>query len=281
MLTDWRARTSRGCAAIAAGLAASLVAFAPPSTAQEVRGLDAESNARPALPDIDRQFIEYAQANPEDYAGIDALSQKLFGTRYYVLLPGEKEEVTGKQAAAKKAFIDRTSDDKYGILSLPVDTFGITVARSTVSTGVYVTGSVTFKSTYAGQEAPHDVASLQFAAPSCITLSNHGIGTSSTSGATTNVGYLSDANVANKAPIWRINDHTVGFSNQAHRSSAYVLLRKSGCSGSQSISAAHRYEHNKNGSLASISASWGRLSLGYSGSPQTLQKSSSVMNFTM
>ena len=233
-----------------------------------------------ALPAKDAQFIEFAQAHSDDPAVIDRLSQKLFGTRYYVVLDGETIQRTGTDAA--KVIREREATPVITPLAdLPSDTFTITIGQSAISSGVYVTGSVIFKSTYAGQAAPADVASLQFSAPACITLNNHQINTYNQAGTSTNLGYLYNANVASKSPIWKINDSTSGFSNQAHRSAAYVLLQRNSCSGSQPISAAYRYEHNQGGSLGSISANFGFLSIGYSGAVFKIQKSSSVLNFNM
>ena len=94
------------------------------------------------------------------------------------------------------------------------------------------------------------------------------------------MGFLSDANVGAKAPIWKVNDFMSGFVMQAKNITASVVLKKSGCSGSQSVQSAWRYEANQSGTLSSISAGFGILSVSYSGSTLSVQKSSSVMNFS-
>lgn len=264
-----------GIAALMAGLG---IAAAPASAVPEQTS---EIAAAPvaALSPSDQQFIEFVEANPGDYAAHDRLAQKLFGSRVYVKFEGAKKEVTG-DVASRLIAQSQTSEvaplGDVGIASLPIDTFTPTISRSAISSGMWVAGHTTFRNDWAGQASPHDVGSLQFSAPGCVVLANHAIATSPLGG----LGYLHSANVTAKSPVWRINDHMNGFVMQAKNVTASVVLQKSGCSGSQSISAAWRYEANQVGSITSISASFGSLSIGYSGSPLKIQKSSSVLNFT-
>lgn len=226
--------------------------------------------------DLSQELIEIIESNPTDYAGIDMISRELTGQHYWVKLPGLAGEVTGTEATN---ILATTNNQKTPRANLPIDTFSIAIGRATVASGVYVTGSVIFKSTYAGQAAPFDYSSLQFNIPDCMSLTGHSIKTYSGTGALTGLGFLSNANLANDAPIWRIDDKVSGFTNLAHRSAASVLVSKSGCSGASTVQAAYIYEHNQVGTVSSVSASFGILSLVYSNTPLKLKKSSSVMTW--
>lgn len=241
----------------------------------------ATSPAKPTVPDVsvdqdrdelsesDKEFIEFVESHPGEYAAQDQLAQELFGSRLYVQFEGLEREVTGERASV-------IVDDTKTMGGLPPDIFAASISRSSISSGMWVGGHTTFRSDWAGQAAPYDVGSLQFSAPSCVTLNSHAIATSPRS----SLGFLSDANVGAKSPIWKVNDYMSGFVMQAKNITASVVLKKSGCSGSQSISSAWRYEANQSGSLSSISAGFGFLSISYSGSTLSVQKSSSVMNFS-
>ena len=231
--------------------------------------------AEPVSPD--QELINFINSDPTDVAAIDVMSMSLIGEHYWVKLPNYSRELTGTEAAVllASAIPQRTPR-----AALPSDTFSITVGRATVTNGFYVTGTVIFKSTYAGQAPPLDYSSLQFNIPSCMVLSGHTINTSSGTGGSTNLGYLSNANLANDAPIWKIQDQVSGFNNLAHRSAASVLLSKSACAGTNTVQAAYLYEHNQSGIVSSTSATFGFLTLNYSSTPMKLQKSSSVMTWT-
>lgn len=237
-----------------------------------------------ALSAKDRVFIHFAETHPGDYAAQDRLAQQLFGNRLYVQFEGLGEEVTGIQAsemiAAAQASPHANPKANAGgeistLSSLPVDVFSVSISRTSITAGMWVAGHTAFRSDWAGQADPHDVGTLQFSAPSCITLNSHAIATSPKVG----LGYLYDAKVSQKTPIWKVNDYMNAFVMQAKNITASVVLKKVSCAGSQSISAAWRYEANQSGSISSISASFGSLNVGYTGAPLTLQKSSSVMNF--
>lgn len=239
--------------------------------------------AKDELTAKDRAFLSYVQAHPEDYAGQDSLAQKLFGSRVYVSFDGEAE-VTGDIASRKIQEANRTAAGDILALapagSLPTDIFTISISRSAISSGMWVGGHTNFRSDWAGQAAPHDVGTLQFQTPACVTLNNHSITTSAGNGAITNLGYLYDAKVTAKSPVFKVNDYMNGFVMQAKNVTASVVLKKSGCSGAQLISAAWKYEANQGGSIGTISAGWGFLSISYGGSTLKLQKSSSVINFS-
>lgn len=224
----------------------------------------------------DQKIIEFIQNHPGEFEAIDRMSLALFGENYWVKLPDLPTEVTGTQA---EAHIESLPSGRATRAALPLDTFVVTVGRASVSGGIYVTGSVVFKLTNAGQSDPDDIGSLQFAIPPCMAPTNHTIRTYSGSGASTGFGYLSNPNLAKDSPIWRISDRTSGFVNQAQRSSASVLLIKSGCSGTSTVQTAYVYEHNQSGLIRSISSSFGRLSVAYDVPTLTLRKSSTVMTF--
>lgn len=225
----------------------------------------------------DEKLIEFIQSHPGEFAAIDKMSLELLGENYWVKLPDLPTEVTGTEAEAQ---IDSRIPIRISRATLPIDTFSVTVGRATVAAGIYITGSVIFKSTYVGQAEPDDIGSLQFAVPGCMALNNHTVRTYSANGSSTGLGYLSNPNLANDAPIWRISDRTSGFVNQAHRSTVSVLLTRSGCSGSKTVQTAFVYEHNQSGVIQSIGSSFGLLSITYSVPTYKLKKSSSVMTFT-
>lgn len=243
---------------------ATLAVASPVAAAQPVTG---DLSAK------DSHFIEFVETHPGEFAAQDQLAQKLFGSRLYVQFEGMEREVTGAKASA---MVDSAGTMASTMGDLPYDIFTNYISRSQISAGMWVGGSTTFRSDWAGQADPYDVGSLQFSAPSCITLNSHAIATSPH----TNLGFLSDANVGAKSPIWKVHDFMNGFVMQAKNITASVILKKVGCSGVQSISSAWRYEANQSGSLSSISAAFGFLSVSYSGSTLSVQKSSSVMNFT-
>ncbi|WP_141658781.1 hypothetical protein [Carbonactinospora thermoautotrophica] len=96
----------------------------------------------------------------------------------------------------------------------------------------------------------------------------------------TRLGYLKSSNLNNKAPIFGVRDHEVGFVSQADHGYMGVTLSKT-CRGAREVAAAFDYEANQGGSVMSVSAGWGGLSVSYSNQGLTLQKGTNPIYWKM
>ncbi|MDY7530053.1 hypothetical protein [Cryobacterium sp. 10C2] len=113
-----------------------------------------------------------------------------------------------------------------------------------------------------------------------LQLSNLDIVTYDTAGNTTSLGSLKDANVINHSPIYNVHDQESGFLNQADSGAALAWLTADNCPLNRyNGQAAFTYDAFEGGSVNSVSASYGALSVSTSGSPLELQKSTQPFAF--
>lgn len=227
------------------------------------------------------EFQAFAVEHPWDFKAQDDLAMKLFGHHVMVALDGSTSATTGTEAAKVLASVHHERLGVIQPMAMPSDLF--TVARSTVDigTGIVAMGSWQFKSSWAGQAAPYDIAALEFSMSSCHRFTNYTAATSSQAGKSTHLGTLRDGGAGSHAPTWNVNDYENGFVSQAYKGAVSVVVTKGSCATSSQVGFQFRYEANQGGGLASVSAGWGILSVSYSGSSLHLQKSTTAGYFAI
>ncbi|WP_420366962.1 hypothetical protein [Curtobacterium sp. L1-20] len=163
---------------------------------------------------------------------------------------------------------------------LPNDTFSVSISKINDDDGWWFNGRWTFRKDFAGQTTPIDVASLQFNIDKCVKLQHESISTWNYDNKDTNLGTLRDGGATTHAPVWNIADRTSGFENLAHYGTASVFLNGLSCPLNHYDGAAEfTYDAIEGGSVGSVSASWGGLSVSTSGTQLELQKSTPPFNF--
>lgn len=224
-------------------------------------------------------LTEYAEQNPRDFVGINALAEKEFGTSIQFSVSNVDGPVDAQTA-------DMLSNQKVlppGMvtpLSVPVDAFGV-VGYWLPTTGRVATymGTWDFRDDYVNGSAPDDFASIMFDwSSNCLIMTNTTWNSYYYDGVRTtdSTMYLKDGGIGG-SPITGLRDATSGFKlNVDHGHMSATVTRKLGCN-AQPFGAQFAYEHNQDGgSAVSVSASFlGGLSIGYSGSPSSMQKSNS------
>lgn len=268
---------------VAAAMIGAFLASAMPS--------QASSNSTSIRDVRNAEIIAYQDAYPDDLVGLDALVRKYTGKSIQVGFSGMKGALNASQAESHlRAWLASEPVSQSGAalavhgsavtpMALPSNTFTAWIVETPLMgppAQARYNGRWDFKDSFAGQSSPVDVAALEFDMPSCMHMINHSVSTFSVTGVNTGLGSLRTANVAAKAPIWNIADRTSGFQNLADRGSAGVTVQKY-CTGSTSVAADFSYEFNQGGSVISVTAGWGFLSVSYSGTHQHLQKGSSII----
>lgn len=224
---------------------------------------------------------QYRAQNPTDIEGLDELVQTLGGT--LDVSTNATGPTTAVKATEAMAAVDSTSTSnteapviETAASNFPTDVFvvSVTSARHPASTVASVSGQWNWRDDFSGQAAPFDLATLGFSS-GCGKISGHGSSTTSLEGDGTDVATLRDSGVSSNAPIWNIDARTSGFVNSADRGTVAVSYDVADCSGS--VQAGFIYEGNQGGSLVSVSAGWGALSVSYSSPGLILQKSSTTI----
>ncbi len=159
--------------------------------------------------------------------------------------------------------------------AIPLDAFNV---RETITQGssnprrLVVTGFWDFRDDYIGGEPPDDFAAVTADAP-CWSVTNVTDRAHNYSGQDyTHDLYLKDGGV-NGSPIIGVRDLTSGFQlGTAHGQMAVTYELRGGCSDTH-LRAEFVYEHNQGGNVTGVSASFGVLSVSYSGGGDKIQKS--------
>jgi hypothetical protein len=267
--------------AIATVAACGLVGIAPAQAVDESGGIT----------ENEQQWQEFVDAHPNDLAAQDTEGMKLFGHHLEVQFADQPDTwLTGAQAqprvaaevaarAASKPSA-KTMTVKPLANPLPNDAFTLSITKINTESGWWFSGRWTFRKDFAGQTTPIDVASLQFKVDDCVKLEQESIHTWDYNNKATNLGTLRDAGAATKAPVWNVADRTSGFMNLAHYGTAAVFLDGVSCPlNHYDGAAAFTYDAIEGGSVGSVSASWGALSVSTSGTQLELQKSTQPYNF--
>lgn len=238
----------------ALGVAVALGAIAPSgmATAADTTGISEASFVK--------KVQAYAIAHPGDIEGFEALVEELGGTSDSDSQTLYQSDIPGSVQARG---------------NFPSDVFTVSIVRGSVGTAKVVTGSVNWRDNFAGQSAPLDFAALRFSS-GCGTMSQHQAATYNLRGAKTNRATLRSAGVGTNAPIWNVNATTTAFENQADRTSVTVVYETKNC-GSTKVQAAFDYEGNQGGSVVSVGAGWGGLSVGYNNVGLELTKSTGAI----
>ncbi|MEX0153548.1 hypothetical protein [Microbacterium sp. LMI1-1-1.1] len=222
------------------------------------------------------QIENYQNEHPGDYVGLEQFVESIGGEfKVSTNITGPTTAEGAEEALAKNAVMsDGGVTAAAG--SLPSDSFtvAITSFRQGTSPIVDVTGSWDWRDDFAGQTDPRDIASLGFNS-SCGARSNPRATTQDLNGAVTNTTVLNNSGVATNSVVWEVDAAVSGFVNSADQGRVTVTWDTSGCT--DTLQAGFIYEGNQGGSLDSISASFGALSLGYSGGTLALQKSTAPL----
>ncbi|WP_431031106.1 hypothetical protein [Plantibacter sp. RU18] len=227
--------------------------------------------------------MSFTTAHPYDLIGADALSQRLFGADFEVLFEGETEFTSGADAQSKLDARRRALDANIGARdSLNPDTFTVAMSKVVTPHGTAIGGGATFARWFAGQTNPTDLANLEFQLPACVELLYPSTNTQDIYGNVTGLGSLRSANVAQKAPVWNIADHTTNFIPQAAYAGVGIFLDQSNCGpGVIRAAAAFNYKAIEGGSILSVSVGWGAFSVSIGGGTLELQKSTPPIYFNI
>lgn len=215
------------------------------------------------------QVTAYANEHPADVEGFQELVRQLGGTSTASSQTLRLDEVPG---------LDPSTLQVGGVTTLgnfPSDVFTVNIVSGSVGATKIVTGSFNWRNNFAGQAAPLDFAALRFSS-GCGTMTGHTSATKNLRGVSTNRATLRSAGVGTNAPIWNVNATTSGFENQADVGAFTVKYNTTGC-GTKKVQAAFDYEANQGGSVISVGAGWGGLSVSYNGVGLELTKSSNAI----
>lgn len=268
---------------LAAICVAGLTISATPSFAAENART---AGAHTALSDEQGASIKkYMEDHPGDLVGAEKLIISYGGAPLDVTMNGIEEPMTAAEAAIvseRRNASYRPDRDNRAVspMAIPVDAFD--VKFSFVPIGqfkVLATGTWNFRDNFVGTGLPDDYASVQLDGP-CITAGetlSHSYRYDNVE--TANGTYLQDAGLSSKAPIVGIRDTTSGFATSNDH--GVVTTEVEGHCGPSVWKGAFAYEHNQGGgSMVSISAGIGALSVSYSGSVLHLQKSTQIVEYT-
>ena len=238
---------------------------------------------------INDEILAYQAAHPDDLAGLEKLVHKYTGKYLTVQLNADgSTSPTGKQMTGAKAQplidaakkkIDSQVSAMGGIPAYTVQVY--TTPLMGPPPTVRVTGHWDFPDSWAGQAAPVDVASIGMSnVQTCTHQSNFtATSTSATGVATNSLVWLENANIGSSAPIWDVNDYESGFVSQADHGTVSVTLANY-CGATQSLAATFNYAANQGGSVTSVSASFGLLSVGYSSPGLTRNEGTAPIYFS-
>lgn len=166
-------------------------------------------------------------------AAQDAEALRLFDTHIQVRFEGQPKLVDGTTAQGQKDAADAAAAHRgqatTTLSSLPTDVFKVWVVKVNTLDGWEVGGHWKFANYFAGQTDPGDVATLEFDINKCAKLQHLDMATDDTSGKSTKLGSLHDANFGANAPIWNVEDKEKGSGNQADSGAALAWLNADSC----------------------------------------------------
>ncbi|WP_139179325.1 hypothetical protein [Curtobacterium sp. MCBA15_005] len=274
----------KSAALASAAIAALLFAGLTSTDAAQASSPTPPSATSASAPAPVREFTQFQEQHPDDLAAQDAEAMRLFGTHIQVRFEGRSTFVDGTTAQRQKDAADaasvRRGQEATTLSSLPTDVFKVWVVKVNTLYGWEFGGHWKFANYFAGQTDPDDVATLEFDINKCAKLQNLDMATYDTSGKSTKLGSLRDANLGANAPIWNVEDKEKGFGNQADSGAALAWLNADSCPKNHYEGrAAFSYHAVENGAVGNVSASWGNFSVSTSGSTLELQKSTQPFDF--
>lgn len=242
---------------------------------QDVPTVGAEPYITPQNAKIMAKIDAYEQAHPNDYAGLEDLLLKYTGEGLRVKTRGMQKAMSGHEA---QRYFDAAKKIPGGALGSGIRDFSVTLVAwkdLNQQPTVNFRGRWNFPDNWAGQNTPHDMASIGLTGlNSCSRLHTLRGNTYTYRGEATRHVYLKSANIGNSAPIFGVNDYTTGFVSQADHGYVNVAVTRA-CGNQITIGGDFSYEANAGGSLLNVSAGWGFLSVSYNGGPMVLQKGTS------
>lgn len=223
---------------------------------------------------VEAQLQAFSAAHPGDFVGFDALAFELTGERTQSVVNGVAySDATTAQAAYDAE--DVPADLTAAAGNFPIDSFdvGFQWAAGPDLT-VIMTGYWNWRDDFiGGASEPYDVAAIQLDAQQCLQMRNHSGSMRLPNGDETGAPVLRDSGVATKAPVWNVPSRASGFENSGDNGNVFMVADMAPCGHPIPIGGSFSYEGNQGGSVLSVSASFGSLSVSYSNPGQTLQKS--------
>ncbi|GAA3733520.1 hypothetical protein [Salinactinospora qingdaonensis] len=258
----------RGFSFSAASLLTVSTLFIPAAVAS------AETSVQVSADEFHERVEAYQAENPKDYVGLEKLVESL-GGEFSVSTSITGETSAEEAMAINSEFDGQEAPSGMATQSWPSDAFVVSVASSQhpSSPSASVSGYWNYRDDFVGQGSPYDIAALRFS-DSCGQYSSYNAQTYNYQGTTTNRATLRSAGVGTSGPAWNIEDGVSGFVNYTDNGYVSVRYDLSECGGT--VQAAFDYEGNNGGSVLSVSAGWGGLSVSYSNPGLTLQKSSTA-----
>lgn len=269
-------QSKRKIVATAMGMAA-VIAFGMPSAVAQSSEVDEISEQESAT------IREYMDSGYVDWAVLDDLVQTAGGEPLSLNVNGVDHPVSGAEAERILEERDRAhefskaeSDGTVQPFAIPLDAFDVVGGFVQIDDLTYASrGQWNFRDDYIGAEAPDNVASVHLDGQGCASLGNITHNSYRYTGEATNQTYLMDAGLSTGVALVGVRDTTSSFGQNADH--GYVEAKINGYCGPVDFwRTQFIYEHNQGGSVNSVSASFGVLSIAYSGSPMVMQKSSPV-----
>jgi hypothetical protein len=249
-----------GCTALFVGLSAVPANAAPEQTLSSS--------------EVEARLDKFVAEHPRDLVGLNELAKQLTGEGTRVSLNNEGEVTPAHAQSVLDGKNSRTAR------AIPSDAFDVYVTYAPLAPGsrqLKIYDQWNWRDDFVGQGAPEDIAELQLSIPDgCVRHGNLGANTGKWDGAITNRATLRDAGVSTRSPIWNINDGTSGFENLTDNGYITATLDASQCTvgGPAQIGFAFTYEANRGGSVVSVSAGFGGLSVSYANQGDVFKKSS-------
>lgn len=252
------------------------------------------------------EVLKYAALNPTDYVGIDEVSERVYGQPLSFQINGVDEPMPAEAAQeiledryeARMADADdgesallltdsvRSSSAANGFVragSVPLDAYTVGFFWAPTSGKVgFATGTWDFRDNYVNGSAPDDIATIGVQLSPCLSVgSTTIISRDYTKKSYPGSVYIRDVGL-NGSPVAGIRDQTSGFVMNSDNGVMTTQVLNGGSCGATPTRGQFIYEKNQDGgSLLGLSAGFGFLSISYSGSPRTLQKSAGPVGFTI
>lgn len=301
---------SRRTAVLSLALSSAIVVpFSAPSHAAGSPQPDATASSevvdpRPAVPagdgfivdlsgeGVDRWKIDfqdktskYREAHPDDLVGLDRLQQSLGAGPMritYPLVRSEPFSAAEAQRLVLKARLTQggpAQDTGFrGLKGRAIASDAFTLSNElfgSISPDEKISrGNWNFRDNWSGGANPVDISDLQLSA-SCWVIGSVGWNAYDYNGNNrSNYVSLRDGGL-NNTSVLNVTDQVSGFVIPTDHGSHINYLRRNGCGGTP-IRTQYKYEANQQGSITSVSASFGFLGVGYSGLGASLQKGTQV-----
>lgn len=230
----------------------------------------------------------YELANPLDLAGLGRLVQAATGKAMLVTTDDSSGFVSPATAQAHLNSVDQVGPSSPGRVqpytTLPSNFFAVSFAwvpitgppRTVVAHGVW-----NFPDSHQIGASPDDFSSIQtqrgcssFGPIRTITYNYKNQRTS-------NAAFLYSSGLSSGAPISEIVDRNSGFVSNADHGYTDVSIQNTGACDTHQVGGSYSYKTEYGGSVVSVSAGWGFLSVTLGGGSHSLQHSTGASYYTL